>query len=192
MKQYMIKWDGESNVKLPMYIDDLTGDKSEEIIKKTLEESYHKEVKELILLQDYDRQWTDDSFKNDPMSMLYEDKKVTDKQLKNGLRKNLIENHVQGCYSGIVEYILSKDDPDAPFRNEDIKYDKNLNPYGNEAENEISEWWAVSDWLSKKLYEHGEHTIDTPINHFWGRETCGQAIWMDDVVERIINEMLEK
>ena len=50
---------------------------------------------------------------------------------------------------------------------------------------EIYEWWLVSDWLLKKLYDLGEPVLNIDSESWWGRTTTGQAISLDYVIEQI-------
>ena len=57
-------------------------------------------------------------------------------------------------------------------------------------ENEIYEYWLVSDFLGKKLAAHGEPVLDCGyMGYVWGRTRTGQAIACDWVIERICEEM---
>lgn len=57
-------------------------------------------------------------------------------------------------------------------------------------EREIFEHWIVSDWLAEKLEAEGER-VDRDFAGLcvWGRTTTGQAIAMDDVIQRITARM---
>lgn len=57
-------------------------------------------------------------------------------------------------------------------------------------EPEVYEYWAVSDWLRRKLEDHGEVTIDS-YPSIWGRATTGQAIALDGVMRRIAGDLLD-
>lgn len=47
---------------------------------------------------------------------------------------------------------------------------------------EIFQWFLCSDYLIHKLEERGECTLD---NQYWGRQTCGQPIVCDYVIQKI-------
>lgn len=47
---------------------------------------------------------------------------------------------------------------------------------------EVYEWWIVSGWLANRLEAEGEIVFDGDI---WGRQTTGQAIKMDYVIQKI-------
>ncbi|WMU08095.1 hypothetical protein vBCtySFA67_00077 [Clostridium phage vB_CtyS-FA67] len=51
---------------------------------------------------------------------------------------------------------------------------------------DIFEWWAVSDWLARKLEEAGEPILVNAYGTWWGRTCCGQAIKMDNVIQCIV------
>lgn len=54
---------------------------------------------------------------------------------------------------------------------------------------EIYEWWAVSEYLAKRLAGYGHCIIEGPLSYYWGRECCGQAILLDHVISKICNDM---
>ena len=55
---------------------------------------------------------------------------------------------------------------------------------------EIFEWWAVSEWLLKRLREHGEPVLDCAEGRWWGRTTTGQAVYLDSVIMDVVNTSL--
>lgn len=55
---------------------------------------------------------------------------------------------------------------------------------------EIFEFWAVSEWLGKKLKDEGEVVFDCLDFIVWGRQATGQAIYMDNVIEEITKDCL--
>lgn len=65
----------------------------------------------------------------------------------------------------------------------------------NELENldteavEIFEWWAVSEFLYRKLKENGYCVIDAGSCYVWGRTTTGQAILLDYAISKICADM---
>ncbi len=50
---------------------------------------------------------------------------------------------------------------------------------------EIFEWWAVSKYLGRKLAELGEVVLE---GEYWGRQTTGQGIAQDSIIETVIRE----
>ena len=58
----------------------------------------------------------------------------------------------------------------------------------NFEDSEIFEWWAVSNWLAQKLQEQGETVILG--DDIWGRQTTGQAIKLDGIIQRIAQSIL--
>ncbi len=60
----------------------------------------------------------------------------------------------------------------------------NLNAL-REQEQEIREWWLISDWLADRLKSHGEAILQHPFGVWWGRSVTGQRIAMDDVIQTI-------
>ncbi len=64
------------------------------------------------------------------------------------------------------------------------------NDDGEEAYVEIYEYWAVTPWLAKKLINRSEK-VDQDFYGLcvWGRTCTGQAIYMDGVIRRIVEEL---
>lgn len=64
-----------------------------------------------------------------------------------------------------------------------------LEDEANDAAGEIFEHWIVSNWLARKLEEHGETVGPLDNLTVWGRRTTGQAICMDHVIREIVREL---
>lgn len=79
------------------------------------------------------------------------------------------------------------DDKDHEFPlgddNEEVCDDEGIEPEWEFPE--IYEYWAVSDWLGNKLKEQGEAVEDIFDFTVWGRQTTGQAIYMDGIINEI-------
>lgn len=60
----------------------------------------------------------------------------------------------------------------------------------NAEQREVYEWWAVSQWLAERLKERGYIVVDEMGAglYVWGRETTGQAIYMDYAIQEITNQ----
>ncbi len=58
---------------------------------------------------------------------------------------------------------------------------------GNMAE--VFEYWAVTSWFGEKLKAHGELVADFFGLVIWGRQTTGQAIYADAVIDDITREL---
>ncbi len=54
---------------------------------------------------------------------------------------------------------------------------------------EIFEWWLVSEWFSDHLKAQDEIVISDDESYWWGRQTTGQAIYLDGVIERIAKNL---
>jgi len=54
---------------------------------------------------------------------------------------------------------------------------------------EIMEWWIVTDYLHRKLSEKGEPVLEWGNNYYWGRCCSGQAIMLDSVISEICSDM---
>lgn len=47
------------------------------------------------------------------------------------------------------------------------------------------EYWAVSEWLADKLRAEGEVVAEVGLTNIWARQTSGQGISIDYVIEKI-------
>jgi len=50
---------------------------------------------------------------------------------------------------------------------------------------EVYEWYLVSEWLAKKLDSHGEPVLYGEYNYYWGRTCTGQSIILDGTFQKI-------
>lgn len=68
-------------------------------------------------------------------------------------------------------------------------YETVCSNYGLDCEYiEALEYWAVSDWLARKLAEKGETVAEVCGLTVWGRCTSGQAISCDGIIEELAVE----
>lgn len=68
---------------------------------------------------------------------------------------------------------------------EDFANEYNIEPYTRE----VFEHWIVSDWLARQLESQGETVVDFGAGcRVWCRTTTGQAISMDYVIQKIVEE----
>lgn len=54
---------------------------------------------------------------------------------------------------------------------------------------EIYEWWLCSSWMIRRLKQQGEMILETDFETWWGRQTTGQALVLDNVFAEIAFEM---
>ena len=47
---------------------------------------------------------------------------------------------------------------------------------------DVMEWWLIDSWLAERLKREGEVIIE---EYGWGRQSSGQAIYMDGVIQEI-------
>ena len=97
--------------------------------------------------------------------------------------QKMVEREVLLCQTSLVEKLLEVNLVDW----EDIQ-----NAYYGEEEpeqfdelKEVFSWWLVSAWLASKLVEALEPVLLSEYGTWWGRTTCGSAIYQDDVIKRI-------
>jgi len=85
--------------------------------------------------------------------------------------KLLVDRHVLCGQSYVINELL---------KHEAISYDSIHN-----FDEEVLEWWLVTDFLSEYLKAEGETIIEDLDCHWWGRRCSGQAIYMDAVMTQI-------
>ena len=54
---------------------------------------------------------------------------------------------------------------------------------------EIMEWWLVTPYMAELLKEKGEVILSDYDCCWWGRQTSGQALYMDGVIQEIAEQM---
>ena len=87
--------------------------------------------------------------------------------------KQLVDWHVIYGQNHVIEALM-KDSDELLYRIDNI-----------DDLNEVMEWWLVTPFLCDLLKEAGEVTISEYGCHWWGRQTSGQAIYMDYVIQKI-------
>lgn len=65
----------------------------------------------------------------------------------------------------------------------------NYPEYFCEDDKGITEYIIVSSFLGEMLREHGEPVYERDLGWVWGRETFGQSIACDEVIEQICREI---
>ena len=53
---------------------------------------------------------------------------------------------------------------------------------------EIMEWWLVTPYMAELLKEKGEVILSDYDCYWWGRQTSGQALYMDWVIQEIARQ----
>ena len=89
--------------------------------------------------------------------------------------KTLVDYQVLHEQNEVVEALM---------KNDESLYDESLWEQLPE-DAEILEWWLVSPWLAEWLLRSGECVLEAYGFSWWGRQTSGQAIWMDAVIQEI-------
>jgi len=104
---------------------------------------------------------------------------MTKKQLK---AEKLVEKHIIQNINLTMEKAF-EENPEILFEAKNYKEDKETGEYP-----EIYEWWSVSDWLADKLENRGEIVFEYLDFKVWGRQTTGQAIKLDNIIQEIAEE----
>lgn len=98
--------------------------------------------------------------------------------------QKFVEGTVYACMTSIVDELLNCSDD---FQN----------AYYDELERQCasSNWlevWSVSDYLAKELEDEDEFVFEYNGHNLWFRETSGQAISMDSVIEDIYDNICQR
>lgn len=56
----------------------------------------------------------------------------------------------------------------------------------------VMEYYFVSEFLARQLSAKNEVILSTPGHSIWGRQTSGQSIYLDGVIQDIAKELIEK
>lgn len=91
--------------------------------------------------------------------------------------KQLVDYHVLCGQSEIVKELM--------FSNDRL-LDSAVNP---EDYDDVLEWWLISPFMAGLLIKSGEVVVSDYSCHWWGRQTSGQAIYMDYVIQLIAEEL---
>ena len=54
---------------------------------------------------------------------------------------------------------------------------------------EVLEWWLVTPYMAELLKEKGEVILSDYDCCWWGRQTSGQALYMDGVIQEIAEQI---
>ncbi len=83
--------------------------------------------------------------------------------------------------------VIGNDQNDNEFTCENCDTIYTADEYANldDEPREVFEWYAISDWLARKLKDNHEVVIQNEYGTWWGRQCTGQAIYMDHVIEKI-------
>ena len=89
--------------------------------------------------------------------------------------KRITDIHVLWGQSTVIEELIQAGKIDEEY----------IYPFNGD---EVLEWWLVTPWLAERLKEQGEVIIEEYGCYWWGRQSSGQAIYMDGVIQEICGE----
>jgi len=101
-----------------------------------------------------------------------------DENTKEKIKIDFVSDHILANVTRMCGYILQKNDKAAPFNKLDIVNYELRN-------HDVAEWYIVSYTLMNELKAQGECVIDLFDGCLWGRQTSGQMIISDKVIDRI-------
>lgn len=58
----------------------------------------------------------------------------------------------------------------------------------SEVLDDVFEWWLVTPYMAEMLKDNGEVIFSDYDCWWWGRQTSGQALYMDHVIQKIAEE----
>ena len=91
--------------------------------------------------------------------------------------KQLVDYHVLCAQNEIVAELMSSND-------RLLDSAVNLGEY-----DDVLEWWLISPFMAGLLSKSGEVVISDYGCHWWGRQTSGQALYMDYTIQQIAEEL---
>ena len=95
--------------------------------------------------------------------------------------ENLVKTEVLCALPSILlDHLISLDD----FQESMTSYDDENDEYS-----EPLEFWFVSSWLGEKLKSRLGFVYDLGTCYVWGRETSGQVIYLDGIIQDIAHKM---
>ena len=72
-----------------------------------------------------------------------------------------------------------------------MRHDESLldNLQNFDENSEIMEWWLVTPYMAELLKEKGEVILSDYDCYWWGRQTSGQALYTDWVIQEIARQI---
>ena len=100
--------------------------------------------------------------------------------------RDFVHREVHYCVSSLI-WELAKDEK---YLDDLMEIRSQPDPENEDEFIEAYEHWLVTDWLADKLAAKGEMvTKDFMGLTIWGRTCTGQAIYLDNVIEEIYNDL---
>ncbi len=98
-------------------------------------------------------------------------------------KERLVNREVLSNVSYLVTELMSQE-----------KYFEELSELFGQEDNEgniqeVYEFWLITPWFAEKLKAQGELVADFFDLNIWGRQTTGQAIYIDAVIDDITREL---
>lgn len=97
--------------------------------------------------------------------------------------QRFVEGNVYVCMSSIVDELLNCSDDFQEVYYQELEKHSSSN---------WLEVWSVSGYLAEELEEENEFVFYYNGHNLWFRETSGQAICMDGVIEEIYNNICQR
>ncbi len=96
--------------------------------------------------------------------------------------KNLWLNNSYKNQTSLVDWVTNQ---------EGFSLEENSSNLGFVLPRNIMEYHSVNSWLANKLREEGEFLIEFKGEYFWGRQTTGQSVWLDYIIQKIFDNWKE-
>ena len=94
--------------------------------------------------------------------------------------QNLVKTEV---FCSVPSLILDNLLADEDFQSAMFSYNEENDEYA-----EPLEFWFVSSWLGSQLKEVGGIVYDLGTCSVWGRETSGQSIYLDGIMQEVADQ----
>ncbi len=115
---------------------------------------------------------------------------------KQEIARELVSSHVYANQTILIQlllemYIEGTFKPTSPFIRfiEDYYY-SNLKA-GDSYDRHYWEWYLVSNALATNLVTKKEYVMQTNCGNWWLRKATGSAVYIDDVIQDIANDLLK-
>jgi hypothetical protein len=110
---------------------------------------------------------------------------------KQAARKVWLEDHVYACATQLIDSVSKMDFVEFDTWYTDLLRLPDTDEDSEEEYQDPLTFYIVSEWFAARLREHGHPaTHDFYGINIWGRRACGQARYIDRVVEDIYDEYL--
>jgi hypothetical protein len=105
--------------------------------------------------------------------------------------RNFVDKHIYSNVTNLMNaFLLYEPERYDDIENMYITHDDDGNELEDQDIKDITQWYRISNYLYEKLSEKGYIVFDIWDEKYWGRETYGQLIEDDYVIEDIYKDLM--